>query len=265
MAAHHQGTGLDSWDRLEAEIVACRACPRLVAWREQVAREKRRAYRDWDYWGRPVPAFGDPNARLLIVGLAPGAHGSNRTGRMFTGDSSGDTLYAAMYRAGFASQPTGRYRDDDLQLRDALVTAVARCAPPGNRPAAEELAACRHFLAREWALMPQTHIVLALGKVAFDNTLHLLAAQGYDLPRPVGFAHGARHLLDSARSDRPKHLIACYHPSRQNTQTGRLTTAMLDEVFELVRSVMTGQAEEKHPQKDPLTGKGGGSVWDAQS
>lgn len=226
-----------SWRALNSDIVACRACPRLVAWREQVAREKRRAYRDWDYWGRPVPGFGDPLARLLIVGLAPGAHGSNRTGRMFTGDSSGDTLYAALYRAGFANQPAARGRDDGLRLTDAFITAVVRCAPPGNRPTAEELATCRPFLAREWALMSQVKVIVSLGQVAFDHCLRVLRDLGYQLPR-LKFSHGLYHAFDSSSPKEVKHLIASYHPSRQNTQTGRLTSDMLDDIFNLARSLL---------------------------
>ncbi len=225
-----------AWQALTAEVVACRACPRLVAWREQVAREKRRAYRDWDYWGRPVPGFGDPAGRLLIVGLAPGAHGANRTGRMFTGDGSGDTLYAALHRAGLASQPTARHREDGLILTDTFITAVARCAPPGNRPTVQELATCRPFLDREWALMPQVRVILALGQIAFEGCLRLLRDHGYELPR-LKFGHGRHYPLDSA-SALPRHLIASYHPSRQNTQTGRLTPAMLDDVFALARSLL---------------------------
>lgn len=229
---------MDTWEALTAEVVGCRACPRLVAWREQVARDKRRAYRDWDYWGRPVPSFGDRAGRLLIVGLAPGAHGANRTGRMFTGDSSGDTLYAALFRAGFANQPTSQHRDDGLMLTDAFITAVARCAPPGNRPTAEELNTCRPYLAREWALMPQIRVVLALGQIAFDGCQRLLRVMGYeDLPR-LKFGHGLHYSLSSASPTETGHLIASYHPSRQNTQTGRLTPAMLDQVFSLVRSLL---------------------------
>ena len=228
---------MDAWKVLTDDIIRCRACPRLVAWREQVAHEKRRAYRDWDYWGRPVPGFGDPQARLLIVGLAPGAHGSNRTGRMFTGDSSGDTLYAALWRAGFANQSTARQVGDGLKLTDAFVTAVARCAPPNNRPAVEELTACRSFLAREWALMPQVRVILALGQVAFDGCLRLLRDTGYPLPR-LKFSHGLQHTFHSSHAGGPKHIMAAYHPSRQNTQTGRLTPAMLDDVFALVRVLL---------------------------
>jgi uracil-DNA glycosylase family 4 len=227
---------VDTWEALTGDVIACRACPRLVAWREQVAREKRRAYRDWDYWGRPVPGFGDQAARLLIVGLAPGAHGSNRTGRMFTGDSSGETLYAALYRAGFASQPTAQHRDDGLRLTDAFITAIARCVPPGNRPTAEEIATCRPFLAREWTLMPQIRVILALGQTAFDGCLRLLREVGYDDVPRLKFGHGLSYSISSPTGSR--HLVASYHPSRQNTQTGRLTPAMLDEVFALARSLL---------------------------
>jgi uracil-DNA glycosylase len=237
---------VDTWEALTGDVIACRACPRLVVWREQVAREKRRAYREWDYWGQPVPGFGDQAARLLIVGLAPGAHGSNRTGRMFTGDSSGNTLYAALHRAGFASQPTAQHRGDGLRqhrgdglrLKDAFITAIARCVPPGNRPSAEEIATCRSFLAREWALMPQTRVILALGQMAFDGCLRLLREVGYDDVPRLKFGHGLSYSISSPRGSR--HLVASYHPSRQNTQTGRLTPAMLDEVFALARSRMAG-------------------------
>lgn len=217
------------WEALHAEITACRACPRLVAWREEVARIKRRAYRDWEYWGRPVPGFGDRNARIVIVGLAPGAHGSNRTGRMFTGDSSGETLYGALYRTGFANQPTWERPDDGLILRDVFITAVGRCAPPGNKPTAEELRACRPFLARELALLPVER-VLALGKIAFDGLISLWRDEGYTLPA-LTFAHGARYDLGPGLPQ----LYASYHPSRQNTQTGRLTLAMFDAVLAALR------------------------------
>lgn len=227
-----------SWQALTEDVIACRACPRLVAWREQVAREKRRAYRDWDYWGQPVPGFGDPAARVLIVGLAPGAHGSNRTGRMFTGDSSGDTLYATLHRTGFANQPIAQHRDDSLKLTDAFITAVARCVPPGNRPTAEEIRTCRPFLARELKLMPQLQVFVALGQVAFDIYLRLLRDLGYQVPR-LKFSHGLHYSLESSPSAL-KHLIASYHPSRQNTQTGRLTPDMLDDVFKFARSLLEG-------------------------
>ena len=238
-AAARLRVGQDAWQTLADEVVRCRACPRLVAWREQVAREKRRAYRECEYWGRPVPVFGDPAARLLIVGLAPGAHGSNRTGRMFTGDSSGDTLYAALYRAGFANQPWARQREDGLGLRDAFITAVARCAPPANRPTPAEIIACRRFLLREWALMPQIRVLLALGHIAFDHCVRLLTEEGCKLPR-LRFAHGLSQPAGTNTSGAPRHLVASYHPSRQNTQTGRLTQQMLDDVFGLARSLVAG-------------------------
>ncbi len=217
---------MDSWEELNAEIIACRRCPRLVAHRELMATVKRRAYREWTYWGKPVPGFGDPQARLLLVGLAPGAHGSNRTGRMFTGDSSGDTLYAALYRAGFASQPQASSREDGLTLRDVFITAVARCAPPDNRPAPDELRACQDFLLREMALLSQVRVVMALGAMAWEGVLSALRVRGAALPR-LPFAHGAEYVLPSPWPV----LMATYHPSRQNTQTGRLTPAMLDAVL----------------------------------
>lgn len=228
---------ITDWQALNETIIKCRTCTRLVEWREQVAREKRRAYRDWDYWGRPVPGFGDPAARVLVVGLAPGAHGSNRTGRMFTGDSSGDTLYAALHRAGFANQPVARQRDDGLTLTDAYITAVGRCAPPGNKPTAKELDNCRPFLARELALMPHLEVIVALGQIGFNGCRRVLREAGYDLPT-LKFGHGRHYPLEAATPDGPKHLISCYHPSRQNTQTGRLTQQMLDDVFVLARSLL---------------------------
>jgi uracil-DNA glycosylase family 4 len=210
--------------RLRAEIVRCRACPRLVAWREEVARVKRRAYRDQDYWGRPVPSFGDPAARIVLVGLAPGAHGANRTGRMFTGDRSGDFLYAALHRAGLASRPTSVARDDGLALSDAWITAACRCAPPDNAPAPDELARCAPFLDRELALLSRTRVVVALGAVAWAAVLRAFARAGHAVPRPAPkFGHGAVVEVPGAPA-----LVGSYHPSRQNTQTGRLTAGMLD-------------------------------------
>ncbi|MFO0593438.1 MAG: uracil-DNA glycosylase [Polyangiaceae bacterium] len=215
---------------LHAEIVACAACPRLVAWRERVARERRKAYREETYWGRPVPGFGDPAASLVIVGLAPGAHGANRTGRAFTGDRSGDFLYAALHRAGVASQPNSDHRDDGLTLRGAFITLAGRCAPPDNHPSREELAACAPFLAREIDLLPNARAVLALGKIAYDAIARLTGA---DVPV---FAHGAEAAvtLPATRrrgsKSRAATLIASYHVSQQNTQTGRLTPAMFEDV-----------------------------------
>lgn len=223
--------------RLAAAISACRRCPRLVAWRAEVAQVKRRAYRDEAYWGRPVPGFGDPAARVLIVGLAPGAHGANRTGRMFTGDSSGDFLYAALHRAGFASRPTSRCRDDGLTLRDAYITAACRCAPPDNKPTAEELAACLPFLEQEIALLPTVRVVVALGRIAFEAVLRVynVARPGFSAGAPI-FAHNASASLGPGRPT----LITSYHPSRQNTQTGRLTAEMFDAVWGQVHAVLPG-------------------------
>lgn len=226
------------WQALNDAIVTCRACPRLVAWREQVAREKRRAYRDCEYWGRPVPGFGDTDARLLIVGLAPGAHGSNRTGRTFTGDRSGDTLYAALHRAGFANQPEAGQPGDGLRLSNTFITAVARCAPPANRPTPAEIAACRQFLVREWQLLGQVQVVLALGQIAFDHCLRLLRDNGYHPPR-LRFEHGLHHTVIGDSGAARLQLMAAYHPSRQNTQTGRLTPNMLDNVFAVARRRLT--------------------------
>ncbi|MHB1843729.1 MAG: uracil-DNA glycosylase [Deltaproteobacteria bacterium] len=215
------------------EIEGCRACPRLVAWRERVAHEKRRAYRDWEYWGRPVPGFGDPEAWLVIVGLAPAAHGANRTGRMFTGDRSGDFLYAGLHRAGFASQETSRQRGDGLSLRGAYVTAPCRCAPPDNAPAPDELSRCAPFFDRELALLPRHQVSLALGAIAWKAVWAHVGRTGAPLPRPLPrFAHGAVARLPSGRA-----LVGSYHVSQQNTQTGRLTPGMFDECLALaVRS-----------------------------
>jgi uracil-DNA glycosylase family 4 len=220
-----------AWNDINDRIVSCRRCPRLAAYREEVARVKRRAYRDWDYWGKPVPGFGDQNARLLIVGLAPGAHGANRTGRIFTGDSSGDTLFAALHRAGFANQPTSQRREDGLELRDAFITAVARCAPPDNKPTRQEILNCRGYLVRELELLASVRVVLALGRIAFDGYLDVLAASGQLSGPRRAFFHGAAYEFDPPLLT----LIASYHPSRQNTQTGRLTPTMLDAVFEKIR------------------------------
>jgi uracil-DNA glycosylase family 4 len=225
---------MNNWQALESSILTCRLCPRLVAWREEVARVKRRAYRNDDYWGKPVPGFGDPAARVLVVGLAPGAHGANRTGRMFTGDSSGDFLYAALHRAGFASQPTSRDREDELTLTDAYISAACRCAPPDNKPAPDELAACRHFLAAEIALLRDIQVVVALGRIAFDAILRVYADQAQPiLPQPY-FAHN----VVASLGDGLPLLVTSYHPSRQNTQTGRLTTGMFDDVWSKVQGLL---------------------------
>ena len=219
---------------LHREIVQCRACPRLVSWREQVAREKRRAYRDWDYWGRPVPGFGDRRAPLAIVGLAPGAHGANRTGRMFTGDSSGQFLYAGLYRAGFANQPAGETKEDGLRLRGAYIVAAARCVPPDNRPTPHELSRCAAFLDRELELLP-VRVLLALGAIAWDASLRHLERRGLPIPRPRPvFAHGAQLSIPGAPV-----LLGCYHVSRQNTQTGKFTEAMWDQILARTKELLS--------------------------
>jgi len=214
-------------------VVACHKCPRLVQYREEVARTRRRAFRDWTYWGRPVPGFGDPHAKLLIVGLAPAAHGGNRTGRAFTGDRSGDFLYARLYEAGFANQPTSVDANDGLELRGAYISAAARCAPPDNRPLPEELRNCAGYLEEEFAIL-RPRAVLALGAIAFHTYLRLLLKQKR-IPSAAmyAFSHGAEFKLPG---DLPR-LFASYHPSQQNTQTGRLTAEMFDAVLRRVRSV----------------------------
>lgn len=215
-------------------IVACEQCPRLRAHCRRVAREKKREFHDWEYWGRPVPGFGDPAARLLVVGLAPAAHGGNRTGRVFTGDSSGDWLYRALHRFGFANQPTSRARDDGLRLADCYVTAAARCAPPGNKPSPAELARCRPYLAAEIAALPRLHVIVTLGRIAHEA--YLRAAGWWDALAPrqrPAFGHGAVTPLASGVV-----LIASYHPSRQNTNTGKLTRSMWDAVFRRARRLL---------------------------
>ena len=216
----------DSLSRLRDEVEACRRCPRLVAWRERVARDKRAAFADQEYWGRPVPGFGDPRARILLVGLAPAAHGGNRTGRIFTGDRSGDFLFAGLFRAGLANQPTSVARDDGLRLRDAYVAAVNRCAPPGNRPTPEERARCLPFLSREVRLLAGLRVIVPLGAFAWDGALRALEANAVPVLRPrPPFGHGA------SASAGPYTMLGCFHPSQQNTFTGKLTPAMLDEVL----------------------------------
>jgi len=216
--------------KLNRDVTACHRCPRLVAWREQVAREKRRAYRDAEYWGKPVPGFGDPNARVFILGLAPGAHGSNRTGRMFTGDSSGNFMYPVLHRTGFASQPNGTHRGDGLVLTDAYITAAGRCAPPQNKPTPKELANCAPFLDRELACLPNIRVVVALGRIGFDAYLNHLRRTGMiESKKAYAFGHGAEYETPDGRM-----LVASYHPSNQNTNTGKLTEAMFTRLFERV-------------------------------
>lgn len=214
-------------------IVACRQCDRLVTYRETIARERRRAYAEWDYWGKPLPGFGDPAARLLIVGLAPAAHGGNRTGRVFTGDRSGDWLYAALHRFGFANQPTSVQRDDGLELQDAFVTAAVRCAPPDNKPTREEFDTCGAFLRQEITLLPRLQVVIALGKLAFDAYLAARVASGGGISKPrPRFGHATVWPLGDIT------LVGSYHPSQRNTQTGFLTTEMFDAVFARARSLL---------------------------
>jgi uracil-DNA glycosylase family 4 len=218
---------------LAEEIIACRKCPRLVAHREEVAREKKREFASWDYWGRPLPGFGDPRARLLVVGLAPAAHGGNRTGRVFTGDSSGMFLLGAMHAAGFANVPWSRDRDDGLRLRDAFILVAVRCAPPDNKPSPAELSTCADWLAAETRLLPRVRVVVALGAIAWGAILRLAPALGWTAERPRGdFGHGRRLSLGSVE------LIGSYHPSRQNTNTGKLTRPMLDGVFGIARGLL---------------------------
>jgi uracil-DNA glycosylase len=224
---------------LERIIVNCRACPRLNEWREAVAVKKTARFRDWDYWGKPVPGFGDPSARLLVVGLAPAAHGGNRTGRVFTGDKSGDWLYRALHRAGFANQPLSAHRADGLTLRDCYVCAVVRCAPPDNKPLPEETARCRPFLERELSLLKNVAVIVALGKFAFDNILTASRRAGVAVPVPrPKFGHHATCTLANGVT-----LIASYHPSQQNTATGTLTEPMLDAVFASARATLAKENE----------------------
>jgi uracil-DNA glycosylase family 4 len=219
-------------DALEGRIVRCRLCPRLVAWREEVARTKRAAFADEDYWGRPLPGFGDPDAAVVVLGLAPAAHGGNRTGRIFTGDRSGDWLYRALHRARFANQPTSTDRGDGLELRDCWVAAAVRCAPPANRPTPAERDACLPWLVEELRLLGRARVVVCLGSFAWDAGLRALRGLGHAArPRPA-FDHGARAVVG------PYELLGSYHPSQQNTFTGKLTERMLDDVFATARRLV---------------------------
>jgi uracil-DNA glycosylase family 4 len=223
---------------LQRQVIACRRCPRLRSYCAAVAETKKRAWRDWEYWGKPVPSFGDPAAELLIIGLAPAAHGANRTGRMFTGDRSGDFLYRVLYRTGFASQPVSRSRDDGLHLLNAYITAAVRCAPPANKPSPEEIRNCRPYLEAELDLLPKVRVVVALGRLAFGVYLSVLRDRG--LVRRLSafpFGHNREHRLGP---DLPL-LISSYHPSQQNTSTGRLTEAMLTAVFRRARRYLEGR------------------------
>ena len=241
---------MNAFRELHLRVIGCTKCPRLVEYRQLVASTKRRMYREWDYWGRPLPGFGDPAARVMLVGLAPAAHGGNRTGRMFTGDRSADWLYGTLYKFGFANQPTSLHRDDGLVLRDAYVTAAVRCVPPANKPVTEELVACRPYLLEELAMLPRLRVVVALGRIAFDAYLAARTevasgsmdppgetAPGRSVPtRRPRFGHGATFDLPDGIT-----LVASYHPSQQNTQTGRLTRDMFESVFASVRRILDGE------------------------
>jgi uracil-DNA glycosylase family 4 len=220
-----------SLSELNQEIIACRKCPRLVEWREEVARTKRKAYMDWEYWGKPVPGFGDPKARVLVVGLAPGAHGSNRTGRQFTGDASGKFLFPALYRAGFASQPDSTSRDDGLKLWNMYITASGRCAPPKNKPTAKELNNCQPYLEREIELL-QPEVIVVLGRIAYERVLRVYS----ETKKDKKFAHGATFKLEAG-----PWLVCSYHPSQQNTSTGKLTLEMFDTMWKQVKSLLMEQ------------------------
>jgi uracil-DNA glycosylase family 4 len=220
---------------LTERITSCRQCPRLVAWREQVASEKRAAFREEDYWGRPVPGFGDPQAHVVVCGLAPAAHGGNRTGRIFTGDRSGDWLYAALHRAGFANQPHSRHRGDGLRLTDCYITACVRCAPPGNRPTTAERDNCLPYLVEELRLLERARVVVCLGAFAWDGALRALRQLGFTVLRKPRFGHGAEAAVG------PFTLLGCFHPSQQNTFTGRLTQPMLNAVLRRARTLVNGR------------------------
>ena len=233
---------------LQQEIVNCSRCPRLRQHCVNIATVKRRAYRDWEYWGRPVPSFGDPRARILILGLAPGAHGSNRTGRMFTGDGSGQMLYRTLYKTGFASQAESVSRDDGMMLQDAYITAAARCAPPGNKPTPEELRNCRPFFERELDLLDRVKVVVALGKIAFDTYLDVLKSRGAIASR-AAFEFG--HNREFRIAEGLPRLVSSYHPSQQNTSTGKLTEKMLVEVFRHARKIIEGTTSARRSSPPP--------------
>ncbi len=227
---------------LQEQVVSCRRCPRLIRYCREVARTKRRMYQDWDYWGRPVPSFGDPNAELLILGLAPAAHGANRTARMFTGDRSGEFLYRALYEAGFANQPTSVQAGDGLELLGCYISAALRCAPPQNKPRPEELHNCRPYLEEELRLLKRVRAVLALGRIAFDTYLRMVSWRAGFPPRSsFRFAHGASYKLP----DGLPRLFASYHPSQQNTQTGRLTPEMFRKVLSEIRRFLADRSKTR--------------------
>ena len=226
---------MNNLDNLQKRVLACTLCTRLVEHREQVARDKRRMYKGCEYWGKPLPAFGDPHGRMLVLGLAPAAHGGNRTGRMFTGDRSGDWVFRTLHKFGFASSPISNHREDGLTLNDAYITAALRCAPPANKPLRSERANCLPYLLRELNILRNVSVIVALGRIAFDGYLSARQEMGLDLPRPrPHFSHGATCRLPDGKT-----LVASYHPSQQNTFTGRLTEPMFDAVLDRARELAT--------------------------
>ncbi len=215
--------------RLQEIVIQCRKCPRLVAYLKEVSKHRPKRFRDWDYWGKPLPSFGDPNARVLIIGLAPAANGGNRTGRMFTGDRSGEWLFGALYQFGFANQPNSSRRDDDFALNDCYITATIRCAPPDNKPLPEEIENCRPYFLKELDLLKNVKVFVPLGQIAFTQTLKSLRLNGLEIP-PLAFGHGKVYPLSSGQT-----IITTYHPSQQNTQTGKLTKPMFHQIFKMVK------------------------------
>jgi len=219
-------------EELQRKVIRCRKCPRLVAYLQEFAAKKPRRFQDWDYWSKPLPSFGDPNARMLIVGLAPAANGGNRTGRMFTGDRSGEWLFRALHEYGFANHPNSTSRDDDFALKDCYITATIRCAPPGNKPLPEEIETCRPYFLRELDLLKNVKVLVPLGQIAFAQTLRSLRLKGYEIP-PLSFGHGKVYVGNGLKPFPT--LITTYHPSQQNTQTGKLTKPMFHRIFRMVR------------------------------
>jgi uracil-DNA glycosylase len=222
-------------EKLQDIVVRCRKCSRLVAYLKEVLNHKPKRYRDWNYWANPLPSFGDPHARLLIIGLAPAAHGGNRTGRMFTGDRSGEWLFGALHQFGFANQPNSTRRDDDFSLSDSYITATIRCAPPKNKPLPEEIENCRPYFLKELDLLKKVEILLPLGQIAFTQTLKSLRLKGFEIP-PLAFGHGRVYPLPNGQT-----LITTYHPSQQNTQTGKLTRPMFNQIFEMTQKRLEGR------------------------
>jgi uracil-DNA glycosylase family 4 len=244
--------------KLQKIVVQCQKCPRLVAYLQEVSQDKPKRYRDWDYWSSPLPSFGDPNARVLIVGLAPAANGGNRTGRMFTGDRSGEWLFGALHQFGFANQPNSSHRDDGFALSDCYITATIRCAPPENKPLPGEIENCRPYFLKELDLLKKIEVIVPLGQIAFSQTLKSLRLKGYDVP-PLSFGHGKRYLISKKKELltpvrkgfkpfpselRTISLITTYHPSQQNTQTGKLTKPMFHKIFKMVRTVLLNKSSE---------------------